>query len=812
MLGTAGVAGAYVYKAYQTLPAFEEFDPSLTSVILDNKGQVVYKLVDEENRTLISDLSQVPKEVQQAFIATEDRRFYDHFGIDVFRLGGAVWSDLKYFLGAKDAQLEGASTITMQLARNAFLTLDQTVNRKVQEMLIAVKLEQMYTKDEILRMYLNEVSFGYRASGLEAAAQTYFSKSAKDLTVSEGAMLAGILKAPSAYNPIDNYEGAMSRRAIVLDLMVKQNYLEPEQAEELKQEQVVVNPAKVSHSSVTFTGDWYADYVMQILTSTDLSAKYGTPVFDDKDLFNKGLKIYTALDTDYQQVAEQKIKQMMPVATREYGASQVPQAASVIMDHTTGEVKALVGGLEHNQMRAFNRATGAKRQPGSSIKPLAAYLPAIDVLGWGPATVIDDSPPMLNEKKTNVWPENYEFRYSGLQPMRWGLEQSINAMAVRALQAVTPAKGLEYAKKLGLDSLDSSDENLSLALGGLTEGVTPLEMTTAFGTLGNLGMRVDPVVITKIEDKSGKVLFEATPKKQQVVRKESVWLMVDIMKGSLSRGTAAYESKAVRGWPVAGKTGTTEDWHDAWFVGFTPQIVTAVWTGYDNDEGRKPLPAAGGRHWTGAGPPTRIWTAIMSEIIKQRPADWERPSGLTQVTVCKTSGLLPGGSCPADKLSTDWFRVGYGPKQVDNVWTPVKVVKQPWTIPGTTNTIERYLLWQEGCAGTPEDRLMIKRPTTYARHPSNPFNFARYWPKDWVDEVPVDQCVPAAVPPGTGDPTKPPGDGDPTKPPGDGDTKPPGDGDTKPPGDGDTKPPDDGDTQPPADGGGVTDPPTDPAT
>jgi len=748
MIGGAGLAGAYVYQAYQDLPTFEAFDPSLTSIIYDRYGNKVYELAAKENRVLV-DLEDIPEDVRNAVIAVEDRRFREHFGIDPIRLAGAVWSDIKYVLGVPGSQLEGGSTITMQLARNAFLTLDQTMKRKVQEMLIAIQLERRYTKDEILEQYLNTVAWGGQAYGIEAAAQMYFSKHASELTLSEGALLAGILKGPSEYNPFTNLEGALERRAIVLDLMVEQGYLDAAEAERLKKEVPQLKRAEVTPTSVTFTGDWYVDHVITILTDPDEAAKYNLPTFTADDLYQKGLRIYTALDPEKQRIAEEKLWEIMPAATVEFSGkedTEVPEAAVVVMDHRTGEVLALVGGMHHDHMLGFNRATQARRDPGSTIKPVVAYLPAIDLLGWGPATIIDDSPPRLNEDGTNVWPENYEYNYAGLQTMRWVVEQSRNAAAVRTLEAVTPAKGVEYGRKLGLPLVTReedpayNDENLSLTLGGLTRGVTPLEMTAAFGVIGNLGQKVDPVVVTRIENKYGEVIWEAKPAVEQVVDRAAAWLMVDVLKGVIKNGTPAYETKGWHGWPAGGKTGTTEDWHDAWFIGFTSEIVVGVWTGYDNDEGRQRLPY-GVKNWTGAGPPTRIWTAIMDEYYQEAPPDWERPRGVVQAQYCAMTGNQPSIWCPQDQIKTDWFLVGHEP-QPETWFQQVEVVQVPFLTTSDGKEIKRYLLWQEGCEGTPERLTLIKRPTTWVKHPTNPNNIWRYWPADWWREVPTEYCTP----------------------------------------------------------------------
>ena len=793
-LGCAALVGNFVWKAYKTLPVFEDLDYSLTSVIYDSKDQTMYKLAGDENRTLIKDIKEIPPDVLQCFVDVEDRRFYEHRGVDLYAGARAVWVNIKYKLGMPGGQVEGASTITMQLARNAFLTLDQNWTRKVQEMMIALQLEKRFTKDEILLRYLNQISFGNQTAGLEEAAHTYFSKSAKDLTLSEAAMLAGMLKGPSLYDPFVNMEGVMNRRTIALDLMVEYTHLDAAEAERLKQITPELNPPEITPNSVTFNGDWYTDYVYDILTDPTLSQKYGTPLFKGADLLTKGLKIYTAFDPDAQKIIEEKVLKILPEETVKYGGKNaaVPQAAVVVMNHQSGRILAMMGGTEHKNMLGLNRATASYRDPGSSIKPIVAYFPAIDSLGWGPGTVVDDSPLMLNNARDNVWPTNYEFKYTGLVPLRYALEQSINAAAVRTLQAVTPRKAIEgYAHKMGLTTIKTAamsqgganDENLALTLGGLTFGVTPLDMTRAYGVFGAMGYRVDPVVITRIENRHGEVIFQASPKTEPLFPKASTWLMVDMMRGTIRQGTAAHEMKNFNGWPAAGKTGTTEEWHDAWFVGVTPELSMAVWTGYDNDKGRKPLPGAGtGYSWTGAGPPTRIWKEIMQELVKGNPTKnaelWNRPPGIVGVEICKTSGLLPSPLCPKGEIYTELFRAGYEPKQIDNVWTMAKVVRQPWLIPGQKKIQERYFLWEEGCPGVAEELNMLKRPTKYEKHPTKPWDFARYWPADWWKEVPTEKCQktlpedPNAPKPPVTDPNQPPG----TTPPG---TTPPG---TTPPG------------------------------
>ena len=435
-------------QRYQDLPTFHEFDPDLTSVIYDRYGNKVYELAMDEHRTLV-DLEDIPVDVRNAVIAVEDRRFNEHFGIDPIRLAGAVWSDIKYVLGVPGSQLEGGSTITMQLARNAFLTLDQTIKRKVQEMLIAVQLERRYTKPEILEQYLNTVAWGgtgLRHRGRRADVLLQARERAHPL---RGGAAGRHPEGPLGVQPVHQLggrPGAAGDRA------------RPDGGAGVpgrRRGRAAQEGAARAESRRGHAGDGHLHRrLVRRLRHPDPHRSRGSGQvqpdhFSPDDLYQKGLRIYTALDPEKQRIVQEKLWEIMPAATVEYSGSEdteVPEAAVVVMDHTTGEVLALVGGMEHEHMLGFNRATQARRDPGSTIKPIVAYLPAIDLLGWGPATIIDDSPPRLNEDGTNVWPENYEYNYQGLKTMRWVVEQSRNAAAVRTLEAVTPPRAWSTAR------------------------------------------------------------------------------------------------------------------------------------------------------------------------------------------------------------------------------------------------------------------------------------------------------------------------------------------------------------------------------
>ncbi len=753
-LGAAGVVGKYVYDQYQIIKtvSLDTIDWDLSTVIYDRNGHELKKINAGEDR-LFTPLKDMPRHVQDAVVAIEDARFWQHKGLDPYRIAGAAVVTAKYYL-FKEGYMQGASTITQQLARNAFLTLDQEWSRKVQEAILAVQLERRLSKQEILEKYLNEIFFGYNAHGIGAAAKLYFGKAVKDLTVAEGALLAGLIQEPNYYSPYENPDAAQERMRVVLGQMVRWGFLTPEQAEAAKGQKLtfpgIPRPEK---AKLDYTGAHYVDYVLDVLTVPALAEQYGLTAFDEEKLFRSGYKVYTAYDPTVQQVAVEAIDKVM---TPDYaGKKGVPgaaklafdaknpdkniQAGVVTMNPKTGEVLALVGGRTHQAERELNRATSIYRQPGSTFKPLAVYTPAFELLGYSPGTVVDDVPFEYNKETKKMWPENFEFNYQGLVPLRWGVEQSRNAVAVQVLSKVGPARAFDLATRMGVRNLvrsgPSNDVNLAMGLGGLTRGVTLLEMTHAYATLANLGVRVDPVVVTKIVDRNGTTVFEAKPRHQQVVKDTSAWLMVDTMKGTIQRGTAYGFTQGFNGWPAAGKTGTTESNVDAWFIGFTPDLVTGVWNGYDNRNGQTYLP------YTGAYIPVLTWNEIMTKAVRERPRDWERPKGIVSVEICAKTGLLPSSRCP--KKTSEWFTRGTEPKDFDlKNWTnPVQAVQEEvvWPDGGKSKV---WKLWQPGCAGAPVTRSFLIRPD-FLRHPTQPYH-ARWVPADQTEVLPQEKCTPAA--------------------------------------------------------------------
>lgn len=723
-------------SAVASAPDVTKLDWDTSTIIYDRAGKEVYRLHAGENRTPVT-LEQIPDFAEKAFIAIEDPSFYDHFGVNPRGIARAVWRTTLYKLNLPGGRLEGGSTITQQLARDAWLTQEITIKRKLQEAWVAMQLERTYTKDEILEMYINQIYYGRGAYGIEAAARTFFAKDVSKLTIAEAAQLAGMVNGPSYFDPYEHLEDSLQRRNLVLAAMLKEEFITQAEYEQAKAEQPKLG-SMASDADGKGTAGHYVDYIINILQQAKpgLAEKYGLKLGEPGSIAKAGLRVTTTLDPVLQQKAEKAVADQMNQADKDYGLAGKevkPEAAMITMNPKTGEVLAMVGGRQHKAMLEFNRATDALRQPGSVIKPLVAYVPALEA-GLSPGTILDDAPVMLTQDKTTVWPQNYDYKYLGLKPMRYGVEQSLNPMAVRAMQAAGgPAKGVEYARKFGLTTIGQGDEHLALALGGVTEGTTLLDITGAYSALANMGVKVDPVLITKIVDRDGKTIFEAKPKKQQVVKQTTAYLMIDMMKDVIKRGTAYGYTGGFKGWPAAGKTGTTEYNRDAWFVGFTPDLVTAVWNGYDNPDNRLP--------WTGAFVPVKIWNQFMTQAVTQKPADWTRPAGISTVAICKATGMLPNEACAKDQVVKELFVTGTEPKSAGNLLVKAKAVQVKVQSADKKTTTTEWQLWQEGCPATPVERSFIKRPAPRVLHPTDPWN-PKYVPADVKDELPTTLCKP----------------------------------------------------------------------
>ncbi|MBR2180020.1 MAG: PBP1A family penicillin-binding protein [Selenomonadaceae bacterium] len=560
--------------------------PPVSSQIYDSAGNELANIHATENRLPVK-IEQVPVNLQHAFIAIEDNRFYEHNGVDPRGLLRAAWSNIN------DREIsEGGSTITQQLAKNAYLTQERTMQRKVQEMFLAMKLEKQYTKQEILELYLNQIYFGQGAYGVQAAARTYFGKDVEQLDLSECALLAGIPKSPNYYSPFNDVQAAKSRRNVVLDQMVKYGYIGRMESQDAKNEELkLAQPAQLTDKR---EAAYFIDYVTQLLID-----KYGADA-----VYKEGLKVYTTIDMDMQHKAEAAVAGNLPDYGTDANGVMQPQAALVAIDPTTGFIKAMVGGRGSDQ---FNRATLAERQPGSAFKPFV-FAAALEN-GFTPDTVIEDSPITING-----WsPQNDSRRFSGPVTMRTVATFSMNVPTVKIAQKITMDKAIYYAQEMGITTFvldgEQNDRNFATSLGGMTKGVTPLELTSAYGTFANKGLYVPHTAITKVLDRNGKILEQAEPQAKIVLTEESAADLTSMLEDVIIKGTG---KRAAIGRPAAGKTGTTSNYHDAWFVGYTPDLVAGVWVGNDNNTSLDGI--------MGGQTPAAIWSSFMQNALADVPA------------------------------------------------------------------------------------------------------------------------------------------------------------------------------------------------
>ena len=582
-----GIGCGFLTASMNTKPDLaNDIRPPASSQIYDINGNEIANVHAAENRRPVK-LSQVPKNLQNAFVAVEDNRFYEHMGVDPRGIMRALWSNLQ-----GQAISEGGSTITQQLAKNAYLTQDRTLKRKVQEVFLALQLERQYTKQEILELYLNQIYFGQGAYGVQAAARTYFGKNVEDLDLNECAMLAGIPKSPNYYSPLNNLQAAEERKEVVLDQMEKYGYINASEASKTKREELKLVKA-AAKTSDTNEASYFIDYVTQKLID-----KYGADA-----VYKDGLKIYTTIDMDMQRAAEAAMK-ALPTYDKDGNGIEQPQGALVAIDPHNGYVKAMVGGRGTDQ---FNRATMAERQPGSAFKPFV-FAAALEN-NFTPSTVINDSPVKIGDWE----PQNYDRSFSGKVSLREVARNSLNVPTVKIAQKLGIDKPIYYAQEMGITTFvlegAQNDRNLATALGGLTKGVTPLELTSAYGTFANKGIHVEPVVIVKVLDRNGKVMEQAEEKQRSVISENSAAELTSMLQTVIQKGTG---TRANIGRPAAGKTGTTSDYHDAWFVGYTPDLVAGVWVGSDDNASLHGM--------TGGNTPAEIWKAFMSKALASIPA------------------------------------------------------------------------------------------------------------------------------------------------------------------------------------------------
>ena len=723
------------------------------STVYDSEGNKMQELIASgTNRTMVT-IDQIPKHVQDAFIAIEDERFYEHNGIDIQGIGRAGVT----FITSGFKKMQGASTITQQLLKNNvfdFMSeegLADSIERKIQEQFLAIELEKTMEKDEILQAYLNTINLGQNTLGIQAASNRYFGKDVSELSIAEGAVLAGIAKNPEGYNPIRNPEDNKKRTALVLNNMREQERITQVEYEEAISEDVYSHIKNVNES-VTESAK-VNSYFTDAVVSTVLEDLKELKGYSDTQAYNMlyggGLKIYTTMDPAIQKIMDEELanpdnfpdtfkigleyamttvkadgtttnysQEMMQAyfkeknggktyellyadeeaaqaAIDEYEATVIdpkdkvyrnvkmtvqPQVSMVVMDQYTGEVKGILGGRgEKTANLTLNRATDAVRQPGSTFKVVAAYAPALDAAGMSLATTQYDGPYIYEDGTDMRLVKNWSGDpYTGWTPIRYAIQQSKNVMAVKTYTQNGSALGLSYLDKFGISTIQTitdangrNDYGPTVALGGLTVGVTNLELTGAYATIANEGFYQEPIFYTKIEDHDGNIIIDKTVDREShsVISKENAWLLTSAMQDVVTKGTGGAVS--FPGMTIAGKTGTTSDDKDVWFVGYTPYYTAGVWAGYDIPTSK--LKGTGEKNYH-----KKLWKSVMSRIHEDlENKAFEKPEDIIEVAVCSESGKLPvPGLCDMDPrgcIVNEYFVKGFEPIETCDVHIIAKV-------------------------------------------------------------------------------------------------------------------------------------------
>lgn len=644
----AGAAVGFIDNSMDLIA--EEYNLDFSSIIYyidEESGQPVEldRLHRTENRVWV-DIDKVPEHLVNAFIAIEDERFREHKGVDLKRTFGAF---LQYITG-NDSY--GGSTITQQLIKNITGDKDRSPTRKIQEMVRAINLEKKMSKDQIIEMYMNTIYFGSGCHGVQTAANYYFSKDVQDLTLEQCASLAGIVKAPTTYNPSTNAENNKERQEVILTKMAKLGYISQKECDDAKAKNLNVKIGKNKQDAGTskiqsyFVDAVISDVVQDLMEKENLTEGEAT-----NRLYTGGFKIYSTLDPKVQNAIDDVYQDLSNFPG---GNGNKPQSAMVVMDPYTGQIKGLAGGNGKKTVnRGFNMATQAKRQPGSAIKPLAVYAPAIEYNVVTPATIVNDS-----KLKIGDWePKNSGGGYKGKLSVRRHLELSRNIPAVKVMRELTVDKAFDFmTKNLGFTTLVAgetrngeliTDKSLSMSLGGLTDGVTVEEMTAAYATFVNAGKYNTPTTYTKVIDANGKIVLEKKVKDKRAMSAQTAFIMQNMLTGVIKSGTGT--SASLGSIYAGGKTGTTNSNKDRWFVGFTPNYVAGVWMGYE-------IPKA----MSGGNVCPTIWKKVMQVIHEGETIKTiEEPKGLVKRTVCQNSGRVASSFCSTTRV--DYFKEGTQP-------------------------------------------------------------------------------------------------------------------------------------------------------
>lgn len=612
-----------------------------TSIIYDGQSDVVTRLHGVQDRTWVS-ISELQPSTVYAFISAEDARFFEHEGVDVIRIAGAVVADIK-----AGSYVQGASTISQQLIKLSHLTSEKTISRKAEEAALAYEMERQYSKEDILEMYLNYVYFGGGYYGIEAAAEGYFGVHASDLTLDQSAMLAGILKSPSGYAPHINYAASINRRNNILRLMRDYGYITDDE----KKQASARRPTILHDKREEYSG-YYTDAVTK-----SAAALMGITV---DELIRGGYSIYSAMDSDIQHYCEEMFK------NGELFPAEDSEAAIVVLEPSTGMVVAMVGGRSYTGGISFNRATDIRRQPGSVIKPVIAYAPAFEYLNYTAADMI------LDEETTfaDYTPSNYGNKYYGWVTVREAVTKSLNVPAVKTLSAVGVYRAKDFAKRCGIE-FDDKDDSLALALGGFTYGVSPLQIAGAYSCFASGGIYNTPTLIKKITDRNGLTVYEYRQDSRRVMSEANAYILTSMLKSVVTEGTG--HRLNTLDIPIAGKTGTVglaNGNRDAWMAGYTPEYTAVVWQGYDSDRlGLLPSSATGGTY------PALMLYELFNHIYPDgRSGDFEKPESVKQYSIdAKTlkkqhKAVLANAMTPQSSRVTEYFTEETAPEDVSGYW------------------------------------------------------------------------------------------------------------------------------------------------
>ncbi len=655
----------------------EDYTPSITTRVFDINQQLISEF-SIEKRALIP-LNKIPVDMQNAVIAMEDNRFFKHWGVSPKGMMRAALNDI---LHRKAAQ--GGSTITQQLSKLIFLKPEKTISRKIREILLALQIERNFSKPEILQLYLNQIYFGSGVYGVQSAGKLYFGKEVADLTLSECALLAGLLPAPETYSPFAHPDRAKFRRSLVLRRMYEEGYITREEMRQSNTETIPQSKSFVTSAKAAY----FIEYIRQIL-----EPKYGFNA-----LWKGGLNIYTTLDLNIQTAAETIMEQNLAVAEAEAAKERARknemtppdeidtathtwrlQGSFVLLDIKTGGIRAMIGGRDYKETQ-FNRTTQASRQPGSTFKPFV-WMAAL-MNGYTAASIVQDAPvayyydgrdwrllegatdqysidaaiqPFAGNKDFKIWvPNNFDAKFMGPITLRKGLSLSRNMASIYLVDKIGASLVVETAKKAGITKQLEAVPSIGLG----TAVVSPLEMANAFATFANSGIHTEPCSVLKITDAQGKILEEYISSEKEEFSPQYSYLIVNLMKGVVENGTARYARKLRR--PIAGKTGTTQENRDLWFIGMTPDVAAAAWMGYDDSA------SLGGKDWTGGSTVLPWWTAIMEEALKDQPVrDFPIPEGILFANIDATTGKLALPTCKNRILEA--FIKGTEPKEFCDV-------------------------------------------------------------------------------------------------------------------------------------------------